>query len=91
MPGIPSYSTPAATAPAPIPARVAPSNRAEAWPRSSSLPAVAIAMNPRIDGTEAAVLAPSSRRVPPMTKRSTDAQVRIAAMIPKSGPICMTR
>ena len=34
-------------------------------PRSSSLPAVASAMKPRIDGTLAAVEAPSRRRVAP--------------------------
>ena len=46
--------------PTPRPARVAPSNRAAALPRRSSLPAVASAMKPRIDGTLAAVEAPSS-------------------------------
>ena len=51
--------------PKPSPASVAPSNRAAALPRSSSLPAVARAMKPRIDGTLAAVEAPSSSRVRP--------------------------
>jgi hypothetical protein len=49
--------------PTPSPASVAPSKRAAALPRSSSLPAVASAMKPRIDGTLAAVEAPSSSRV----------------------------
>ena len=46
--------------PAPSPSNVAPSKRADILPRSSSSVAVAIAMNPRIDGTLAAVDAPSS-------------------------------
>ena len=46
-------------APAPRPARVAASKRAEVLPRRTSLPAVAMAMNPRIEGTLAALEAPS--------------------------------
>ena len=44
---------------------MAPSNRAAALPRRSSLPAVASAMKPRIDGTLAAVEAPSKSLVNP--------------------------
>ena len=53
------------------PASVAASNRATARPRSSSSAAVANAMKPRIEGTDAAVEAPSRRRVNPMTGRLT--------------------
>ena len=49
--------------PAPRPAIVAASKRAEVLPRSTSSWAVAIAMKPRMDGTLAAVDAPSSTRV----------------------------
>ena len=51
--------------PKPRPASVAPSKRAAALPRRSSFPAVASAMKPRMDGTLAAVEAPSSSLVNP--------------------------
>ena len=70
-------SGPATTKPSISPASVAASNRATALPRSSSSEAVAKAMNPRIDGTEAAVDAPSSSRVNPMTGRLTANAVMI--------------
>ena len=47
-------------------------------------------MNPRIDGTLAAVEAPSRIRVPPMRKMSVVAQVSTTATAPKNGPNCMT-
>jgi hypothetical protein len=50
-----------------------------------------MAMKPRIDGTLAAVDAPSSQRVPPSTSRSVVAQVRITATAPNIGPTCMIR
>ena len=59
-------SGPASTKPTISPASVAASNRATALPRRSSSAAVAKAMNPRIDGTDAAVDAPSRSRVKPM-------------------------
>ena len=62
-----SHRGPAATSPPPIPARVAPSKRADIRPRRSSSLAVIIAMNPRIEGTLTAVEAPSRIRVPPMS------------------------
>ena len=52
--------------------------------------AVAAAMNPRIDGTLAAVAAPSSTRVPPSTSRLVVAQVMTTATIPNSGPTCIS-
>ncbi len=82
---------PAATIPAPSPASVAPSNRAAARPRRSSSPDVMTAMKPRIDGTEAAVEAPSRIRVAPRSTRFVVRNVRTAAAIPKTGPNCMTR
>ena len=72
--------------PTPRPARVAPSKRAAALPRRTSLPAVARAMKPRIDGTLAAVDAPSSSRVAPRIGRLTVRPVRMAATAPKAGP-----
>ncbi len=72
--------------PTPSPASVAPSKRAAALPRNSSLPAVARAMKPRIDGTLAAVEAPSSSRVPASTGSSTVSPVMITAIPPKIGP-----
>ena len=65
---------------APTPGRAASSSRA-----------VTIAMKPRIEGTEAAVEAPSRNRVNPSRSRFVVAQVRIAATIPNSGPTCITR
>src|SRR6185503_1094910 len=63
--------------PTPSPASVAPSKRAAALPRNSSLPAVASAMKPRIEGTLAAVEAPSSSRVPARTGSSTVSPVMV--------------
>ena len=48
-------------------------------------------MNPRIDGTLAAVAAPSSTRVPPSTSRLVVAQVMTTATIPNIGPTCIRR
>jgi hypothetical protein len=48
-------------------------------------------MKPRIDGTDAAVDAPSSQRVAPITKMSVEAQVMTTAITPKIGPTCMIR
>ena len=82
---------PAATTPAPSPASVTPSNRAAARPRRSSSPAVITAMKPRIDGTAAAVEAPSRTRVPVRTTRFVAKKVRTAATSPNNGPNCITR
>ena len=84
-------SGPATTNPSISPARVAASNRATALPRNSSSEAVAKAMNPRIEGTEAAVDAPSSRRVKPMTGRLTANAVMTTAVAPKAGPTSIIR
>ena len=73
------------------PARVAASNRATALPRRSSSAAVAKAMKPRIDGTDAAVEAPSRSRVKPMTGRLTVRAVMTTAIAPKAGPTSMIR
>ena len=72
--------------PAPSPASVAPSKRAAARPRSASSPAVAMAMKPRIEGTDAAVEAPSRMRVPPSSGMLVVRAVRITATAPKTGP-----
>ena len=85
------YSGPATAMPAPMPRMVAASKRAEVLPRSTWSCAVATAMKPRIDGTLAAVEAPSSRRVDPSTQRLVVRPVRMAATSPKSGPNCITR
>jgi len=61
-------------------------DRAAIFPRSTSLPAVATAMKPRIDGTLAALEAPSRRRVPPSRKRLVVSPVRVTAIAPKTGP-----
>src|SRR6188472_1916526 len=68
--------------PTPSPASVAPSKRAAALPRRTSLPAVASAMKPRIDGTLAAVEAPSSSRVAPRIGSWVVSPVRITAIAP---------
>ena len=73
-------------APAPRPARVAASKRAEVLPRRTSLPAVAMAMNPRIEGTLAAPDAPSRIRVPPSSTRFVVTAVMRTATAPKTGP-----
>lgn len=82
---------PATTAPAPMPAIVAASKRDEVLPRSASSWAVAIAMKPRIEGTLAAVDAPSSTRVEPRTQRFVLRPVMITATRPNNGPHCITR
>ena len=84
-------SSPPTTKPAISPARVAASNRATAFPRSSSSAAVAKAMNPRIDGTDAAVEAPSRSRVNAITGRLTVNAVMTTAMPPNAGPMSITR
>ena len=86
-----SQSGPAATIPTPMPASVAASKRATAFPRRPSSPIVAIAMKPRIDGTLAAVEAPSSQRVPPSSQRFVVIPVRTTAVAPNAGPSCMIR
>ena len=48
-------------------------------------------MNPRIDGTEAAVEAPSSSRVKPITGRLTVNAVMMTATAPNAGPTSITR
>ena len=83
---IASNSFGATMKPKPRPASVAPSKRAAALPRSSSLPAVASAMKPRIDGTLAAVDAPSSMRVTPRIGRLVVRPVMTTAIPPKTGP-----
>ena len=77
--------------PAPRPSSVAPSKRADALPRSVASPAVTIAMKPRMDGTLAAVDAPSSQRVPPSTNRFVVNAVRMTAIAPNAGPYSITR
>ncbi len=52
---------------------------------------MAIAMKPRMDGTLAAVEAPSSQRVPPSSHRFVVIPVRMTAVAPKAGPSCMIR
>jgi hypothetical protein len=84
-------SGPAATIPAPRPASVAASKRATAFPRRPSSPIVAIARKPRMEGTLAAVDAPSSQRVPPSSQRFVVSPVRMTAVAPKAGPSCMIR
>jgi hypothetical protein len=84
-------SGPAMTKPSSSPASVAASKRATAFPRMSSSAAVAKAMNPRIDGTDAAVEAPSRSRVKPMTGRLTVSAVMTTATAPKAGPTSMIR
>jgi hypothetical protein len=84
-------SGPATTKPSISPARVAASNRATAFPRSSSSAAVAKAMNPRIEGTDAAVDRPSRTRVKPRTGRLTVSAVITTATAPNAGPTSMTR
>ncbi len=84
-------SGPATTKPSISPARVAASNRATALPRNSSSEAVAKAMNPRIEGIEAAVDAPSSSRVKPMTGRLTENAVITTATAPNAGPTSIIR
>ncbi len=86
-----SISRPARTIPKPRPARVAPSKRADARPRASSSPAVAIAMKPRIEGTDAAVDRPARTRVPATTGMATVNPVMTTAMKPKNGPSCIRR
>ena len=86
-----SNSGPATTKPIRSPASVAASKRATALPRISSSAAVAKAMNPRIDGTDAAVEPPSRIRVRPMTGRLTVSAVMITATAPKAGPTSMIR
>ena len=84
-------SGPASTNPTISPASVAASNRATALPRRTSSAAVAKAMNPRIDGTDAAVEPPSSSRVKPMTGRLTVNAVMITATAPNAGPTSIIR
>src|SRR5215204_5883801 len=73
--------------PTPRPASVAPSKRAAALPRRTSLPAVASAMNPRIDGTLAAVSPVLKRRVkvPSSTNRSERSIPESVAARPSGG------
>ena len=85
------YSGPATANPTPSPAMVAASKRAEVFPRSASSWAVAMAMKPRIEGTLAAVEAPSRSLVPPSTQRLVVSPVRMTATMPNTGPSCMTR
>src|SRR4029077_20118229 len=73
--------------PAPRPARVAPSKRAEALPRRTSLPAVATAMKPRIEGIEAAVEAPWRRRAPPRTPRLAVRGMRRTGAAPRAAGV----
>ena len=70
---------------------MAASNRAVDRPRAAASPAVAKAMNPRIEGTDAAVAAPSRIRVPPSTSRFVVKAVMTAAMPPNTGPNRSTR
>ena len=48
-------------------------------------------MNPRIEGIEAAVDAPSSSRVKPMTGRLTENAVITTATAPNAGPTSIIR
>ena len=86
-----SNNGPARTKPTIRPASVAASKRATALPRRISSAAVAKAMKPRIDGTEAAVDAPSRSRVKAMTGRLTVNAVMITATAPNPGPSSMIR
>ena len=86
-----AHRGPATASPAPSPAIVASSKRDEVRPRSASSLAVAMARNPRIDGTLAAVEAPSRKRVEPSSQRLVVRPVRITATSPKTGPSCITR
>ena len=70
---------------------MAASNRATARPRASSSAAVAKAMKPRIDGTDAAVEPPSSSRVNAITGRLTANAVITTATAPNTGPSSITR
>ena len=73
------------------PTTVAVSKRATARPRSPTSAADAIAMYPRMDGTLAAVEAPSRNRVTASNGTTAVRPVNTTATPPKTGPSSMTR